>query len=220
MSSSEKDQILFKISMFKTKFEHVDVPSDDILSQMALTELKSCYKTLLTKANEKYEGIFEEINEKLFELLKVNFEKEDHRKNLFDKKDIDPNLTIYNLMKLVPEQQFYELGGKFNIGIPIESMSLNKINNIIYLLNKYLLTLIHGDGHETIGDVESSGQYSKYIEIKHICMKYIYMQCCPEENKTYLVNIFPEIVNHKQVVLFRQFITDNVSSDLCMCPIL
>jgi len=145
-----------------------------------------------------------------------HFEKIDSSDmDLFDRKNIDYDLSIDSLLKAKNMQHLnYILGRETDVGFQSQPDFLNNIDRVNYLMFKFLLNIIHRDDYKTTGEVLKSKDLHRYEKIKCTLTKYIMIHVNPKSTVEYLKEKYKYILECDDVRLFREFIADDFFSDI------
>ncbi len=217
MDDREKSDLIFRLSILKRCDKNLDIPEYKELSRKNVPQLRDLFRYF----NERQYKKDQQESERISETLDTDFNRIDLELSPFIE-DLDPNTSISLLLKLKPEYVLELLGCKVNLELPIQKTFLDRLNNVVYLVHKFLLKKMDLDGYETTGDVIKSKDCVKYGEIKNILTKYTLLHCNLEQYMKHLKMIkrYNCIFDHEYVRVFREFIADETFVDMPHCPVL
>ena len=145
----------------------------------------------------------EKIALRIITMLDKYHDKIDQKTTIFTR---DCNLSISLLLSKNSERLFDHLGEKIDLGFPchIPHNPIDNMNNIIFLMHKYILTIMHQDGHKSIRQAIQSS--TKYLSCRKVLDKYMLLYSNDQRYRQYIFDHYKDIVQDKHVNLFRQFI--------------
>ena len=218
----EKRKYVYKVETIRGSCRDygIDLPSQDEVADTSLIILKEYYESIIKKIyaqeEKQKEQQYKIMVERTLEMYDAKFERIDQNKQLFDKVGLE--LSIPELLKLHPGQLVYELCGVSSKEKYLLDGFVDKLNNIIYLMIKFQLTLMEKDGYITINEVIKSDNFSKYLEIKNVLTKYIILCSYPRECAKYSKGKYKHILEHKCIIEFREYSIDEIFSGLSFSP--
>ncbi len=205
----EKQRYLLKISQIEENFGDILIIDDGF--GKSLDELKQLYENYTGQIHSIEERNCKETALRIIPILNRQFDKIDQKTTIFEK---DCDLSISVLLGENSEGLFEHIGGKIYLGFPchISNNPIDNANTVIYLIYKYILTLMYNDGHKSCQQALKAS--TKYLESKKILDKYMLLYSNEQRFRKYIFDHYQSIVQNQQVRLFRDFIAEQVLGNI------